>query len=694
MSTNAPKAKKISFLITNHNETRVDDYFWLRDKKNPEVIKYLESENAYFQKNMQPLIKLKKKLFDESKARIKQDDSSPLASRGEYFYYYKFKRGLQYPVYCRKKKLTRRPSSQVQNLKSQTVKAGKEEITLDCNLLAKGKAFFDSSGNQVSENQKLLAYTVDFDGSEKFQIRIKDIQSGQHYENLENSSGSFLWANDNQTLFYVVQDENLRPYRVYKHRLGERPKNDQLIFEEKDPKQFVNLSKSNSSQFIFVESHGKITSEVWFIDANKPDSKLTCFEARKEGIEYQLEHWQDLFLILTNSKAKNFQLMQVPPNKLGRKNWKTLIAENKNILLTSLLPFKDYLAISERSNGLPQIRIYNFETKKQFHIKFKDPAYDVKVSPDNFEFDTEIIRLAYSSPIQPLSILDYNMRTKKSVVAKENKVKGHNPKNYICKRVFVRGHDNIKIPLTIVHKKNVKANGKAPGYLYGYGSYGAIIPDAFFSRRDVYRLIDRGFVFALAHIRGGANMGRQWYEDGKFLKKKNTFKDFISCAEYLGKSKLIDKSRLAIAGGSAGGMLVGACMNMRPDLFKAVVAHVPFVDVLNTMFDKDLPLTQTEYKEWGNPEDKKYYQYIKSYSPYDNIKKAHYPHLFVTCGLNDPRVTYWEPAKWVAKLREHKLDSNLILFKTNMVAGHAGVSGRFDYLLEQAEEFAFLLNLV
>jgi oligopeptidase B len=687
MTLFAPNAKKKPLKITRHNDARIDDYFWLRDKSNPEVLKYLESENSFFENQMKPLKKLKKQLFEESKARLKPNDSSPFASRGDYCYYSKFKKGFQYPIFCRKKKL----ASFKTKLKSQL---SKEEILIDCNQLAKGKDFFDSTENQISENHKFIAYSVDYDGSEKFQIQIKEISTGKHFETLSNCSGSFLWANDHRTLFYVVQDLNLRPFRVYKHRLGKNPKTDQLVYEENDPKQFIHLTKSNSGEFIFIESQGKVTSEIWFIEANTPDSEIRCFEARKEGIEYQLEHWHQQFLILTNYRAKNFRVMQVQINKLGRKFWKTLLPENKNILLTSILPFNKYLAISERSLGLPQIRILNFETQKKFHIKFNDPAYDVRISSDNLEFDTDLIRLSYSSPIQPLSIFDYNMQVKKSKTIKETKIKGHNPKNYTCKRVFVQGYDGVKIPLTIVHKKTIKTNGKAPGYMYGYGSYGAIVPDAFFSRNDVYRLIDRGFVFALAHIRGGSNMGRHWYENGKSLKKKNTFKDFISCAEYLGKSKLIDKGRLAIAGGSAGGMLVGACMNMRPDLFKAVVAHVPFVDVLNTMFDKDLPLTQTEYKEWGNPEDQKYYHYIKSYSPYDNVSALHYPHVFVTGGLNDPRVTYWEPAKWVAKLRELKCDNNLILFKTNMQAGHAGVSGRFDYLHEQAEEYAFLLNIM
>jgi oligopeptidase B len=672
-----PKVKKISHIMKNHDDQREDHYFWLRDKNNPEVIQYLKAENAYFEEHMKPLAKLKNKLFKEMKARIKENDSSPLASFGDYFYYTKFKKGQQYKIECRKKK-----------------PAGKEEVILDCNKLAKGKKFFHSTGYQLSLNHELLAYSVDFDGSEKYQIKIKNIKTGKHFETLTNCSGSYVWANDNKTLFYVVQDNNLRPYQIYRHVLGQDATKDELIFEEKDSKHFIHLAKSSSDEFIFINSHGKITAEVWFINANEPSNKITCFEPRKEGIEYHLDHGNENFLIFTNFKAKNFQVMQTPIQKLGRRNWKTLIATNKDTLLTSQHVFKDFLALSERSDGLPQIRIYNFKTKKQHWIKFKDPVYDVRINWDNYEFDTADLRLAYSSPITPNSILDYNMKTKKTKLIKTTKIKGHNPKNYKCKRVFVAGHDGVQIPLTLVYRKNIKPNGKAPGYLYGYGSYGAIIPDAFFAKMDVYRLIDRGFVFALAHIRGGSNMGRHWYENGKFLKKKNTFKDFISCAEYLGNSKIIDKNRLAIAGGSAGGMLVGACMNMRPDLYKAVVAHVPFVDVLNTMFDKDLPLTQMEFKEWGNPEDKKYYHYIKSYSPYDNVNAKHYPHLFVTCGLNDPRVTYWEPAKWVAKLREHKLDQNQILFKTNMGAGHFGVSGRFEYLNEHAEEFAFLINLM
>jgi oligopeptidase B len=672
-----PKAKKIPHIMEKHNDVREDHYFWLRNKDNKEVLQYLKDENRYFEENMKPFDSLKTRLYKEMKARIKENDSTPPAPFGEFLYYTKFKEGQQYKIVCRRKKKSR-----------------KEEVILDCNKIAHHKEFFDSTGHKMSSDHQLIAYSADFDGSEKYQVKIKNIKTGKYFETLENCSGSCAWANDNETLFYVRLDLNLRPYQVYRHKLGENADKDTLIYEEKDSKHFIHLSKSKSDRFIFVNSHGKITSEVWYLEASEPDEKLICFETRKEGTEYELEHHEDDFLILTNYKAKNFQIMQRLTNKPGRKNWKTLIKASKDTLITSYHVFKDFLAISERCNGLPQIRVYNFKSQKPHRIEFKDAAYSVKVNSDNYEYATHILRITYSSPITPPAIFDYDVRSKKSKTMKVTKIKGHNPKHYRCKRVFVAGHDGVQIPLTLVYRKGLRANAKAPGYLYGYGSYGAIIPDAFFLFRDIYRLIDRGFVFGLAHVRGGSNMGRHWYENGKFLKKKNTFKDFISCAEFLGKSKLIDKQRLAIAGGSAGGMLVGACMNMRPDLFKAVVAHVPFVDVLNTMFDKDLPLTQMEFKEWGNPEDKKYYHYIKSYSPYDNVKNAHYPHLFVTCGLNDPRVTYWEPAKWVAKLRELKLGQNLILFKTNMGAGHQGASGRFEYLKEHAEEFAFLINLV
>ena len=673
----APQAPKHPQKFNNHGDIRIDDYFWMRDRKHPDTMPYLHAENKYFQAHMKPLTTLKNKLFKEMKARIKENDSTVPAREGNYLYSSKFKKGKQYAIYVRK-----------------PVKGRTEKTYFDGNIVAKGKKYFMLNALEVSPNENLLAYAVDFDGSERYSIHFKDLKSGKTLpEKIDNTYGSCEWAHDNKTLFYIVLDANLRPYRVYRHTLGTNPKHDTLVYEEKDSQHFIHLYRSQSQDYIYILSGGKITSEVWYLSANDPQGEFKCVEKRKEGIEYQVFDRNNEFWIRTNYKAKNFQIMKTPVNKPGRKNWKTVVAGSDKVMCTGMTLFADFLAISERENGLPQIRICDLNKNKKHLISFDDDAYDVNVGGGNREYKTNILRINYSSPIMPDSVIDYNMITRKSKTLKTKEVKGHKKTNYICKRVFVKSHDGTKVPMTLVYRKGFKPNGQAPGYLYGYGSYGANIPDAFPARRDVFRLIDRGFVYALAHPRGGGEMGRSWYEDGKFLKKKNTFKDFIACGEYLVKNKYVASNKLAACGGSAGGMLMGACINMKPNLFTAVAAHVPFVDVINTMFDKDLPLTQIEYKEWGNPTDKKYYNYMKSYSPYDNVVQQDYPHLFVTCGLNDPRVTYWEPAKWVAKLRENKTNDNALIFKTNMGAGHFGVSGRFDHLWELAEEYAFILKV-
>lgn len=673
----APKAPEKPFTIKKHGDVRVDKYFWLREKENPETMKYLHAENAYFEKHMSPLKKLKDRLYKEMKSRMKEDDSSVPAPHGEWLYYRRFKKGKQYAIELRKPKNGK----------------GKEQVLIDGNLIAKGKKYSQVSNESVSPDQKIFAYAGDFDGSERYVIYFKDLTTGKMLKDqLKNSNGSYAFANDNRTVFYTVLDENLRPYRVYKHILGTDAKKDELIYEEKDSKHFLGVSKSASGNFIFLGSYGKITSEVWYLDAHNPSLPAKCFQKRQEGVEYDLDHSGDHFWIHTNLKATNFKIMQVGLLDTTVKNWKDYIKHDPKVMIGQMFFTKRFMVLGQRVNGLPQIRIHDLQTNKSHVVKFADVAYTVSIHPDNFEYDTQVLRISYSSPIVPASVIDYDMVTRKSKTLKTAFVKGHNPKNYVCERIWVKGHDGVKIPMVLTYKKGVKKNGKNPTYLYGYGSYGATIPDSFPSYRDIYRLVDRGFVYALAHIRGGGEMGRHWYEDGKFLKKMNTFKDFISCGEYLKKNGYSAPNKLAICGGSAGGMLMGACMNMRPDLFDVVVAHVPFVDVVNTMLDKDLPLTQMEYKEWGNPDDKKYYHYMKKYSPYDNVEVKAYPHMFVTCGLNDPRVTYWEPAKWVAKLRELKTDSNTLIFKTNMGAGHFGASGRFEHLHENAEEYAFILS--
>lgn len=675
MNLRAPIAPKKTSTFGLHGDVRKDDYFWLREKTDPETMKYLKAENAYYEAYMKPLEPLTKRLFGEMRKRIKEDDSSVPSPYRDFSYYVRFQKGKQYPLQCRRPR-----------------RGGREQVLLDGNALAKGKKYFHTTGYEVSPDQNLLAYGTDFDGSERYRVHFKDLSTGKILKDeLKDSSGSFAWADD-ETFFYVVVDANLRPYRVYRHVLGESPKDDVLVYEEKDAKQFISLHHSASEEYLFITSAGKVTSESWYLPVSQPRSAFKCFEPRKEGLEYYPDHREGEFWILTNWKAPDFQVMRTPERKTSRRNWKTFVPHTESKLKTNLILFRDFMVITERERALPKISVYDFTKKKWHAVKFKDPVFSVGVGENLREYESTTLRISYSSPVRPDTVFDYDLRTRKFKTLKTQTVKGHVPSRYKCERVFIESHDGEKVPLTLLYKKGFKRDGKAPGYLYGYGSYGVSIPAAFPGRRDIYRLVDRGFVYALAHPRGGEEMGRRWYLNGKFLKKKNTFKDFIACAQYLVDRKWVAPKRLAICGGSAGGMLMGACMNMRPDLFGAVIAHVPFVDVLNTMLDKDLPLTQMEYKEWGNPEEPRYYKYIKSYSPYDNVTRKAYPPLMVTCGLNDPRVTYWEPAKWVAKLRELKKGDAPIVFKTNMGAGHFGQSGRYQHLEEQAEEYSFILK--
>lgn len=677
-SFSPPLAPRIETRLETHGDVRLDPYFWLRDKKHPETMKYLKAENEYYEQTMKPLKKVREKLFKEMKSRIREDDSSPPAPWGDYEYYTKFQKGKQYAIKCRRRKGSR-----------------KEEILLDENKLAHGKKYFSLGSFSVANSHNLLAYSVDFDGSEKYTLKFLDLKTKKDFgaQIPNTASGGVVWANDNQTLFYIVQDANLRPHRVFRHRLGQPSSQDTLIYEEKNPEFFLGLGKTASDQYILISSHAKNSSEIQFIDADFPLQKPRMIEPRKEDLEYEVEHNGDSFYLLTNANgATNFKVMRTPVAKPGKRNWKDFWGHKKTTLIGDFLMFKDWLVLFEREKANPQIHVVSLRRKSDTHlVRFKDPAYSVGPST-NFEFDTDELRINYSSMVQPSTTYDYNMRTSRRIVRKEQKVPGYKPSLYKCERLWVKGHDGTKIPLSLVYKKGLKKNGKAPTYLYSYGSYGSSTPTTFSTLR--LSLLNRGFVYAIAHIRGGQEMGRQWYEDGKFLKKKNTFLDFISCADYLVKNKFTSPSRLAIAGGSAGGMLMGAVLNMRPALFQVAAAHVPFVDVLNTMLDASLPLTPMEYNEWGNPNELKTYQYIKSYSPYDNVRPQNYPNILVTAGISDPRVTYWEPAKWVARLRTTKTGNGTIVFKTNMGGGHFGASGRFEALKEYADEYAFLFEFL
>lgn len=678
-----PIAPEVPHTHEKFGDKRNDEFFWMQNKSDPKVIAHLKRENAYFEKKMQPLTGLKKKLFKEMKSRHLENESSYPYKDGNYEYWIEFKKGLKYARRLRK-----------------NIFSNRKEVYFDENLEAKGHDYFSLGSLSFAPDQTTLAYCIDVAGDEIYNFRFRSFSSqpqknsdSAKSEVLRNCSSYHAWSKDSRYFFYVKLDHKQRPYQVYRHLIGSSPKKDKLIFHEKDPQFFVSIENSLSGEFIYINSGSMITSETWYLRSQEPTEEFRCIQERKEGIEYSIQDRQENFWMLTNAKAQNFKLMIAPIEFNGKRKWTVFQKEVSSNYLESFLILNSYLILSERILGLPQIRIYdlNLKTKKSKLLKFPDEVYNVSLGA-NPDFYADFIRLQYSSPVTPSSVIDYNLNTLQSSIRKTTQVTGHNAKNYICKRVWVKSHDQVKVPMTLVYKKSLRLDKNTPAYLYGYGSYGSVIPDAFPARRDVFRLIDRGFVYALAHIRGGAEMGRHWYENGKFLKKKNTFKDFIACAEYLIKNKYTNPKKLTIAGGSAGGMLVGACANMRPDLFQNVVAHVPFVDVLTTMLNKDLLLTQIEYKEWGNPEDKKYYHYMKDYSPYDNVTAKNYPNFFVTAGLNDPRVTYWEPMKWVARLRKTKLDKNIILFKTNMGAGHFGVTGRFDHFWETAEEYAFIIG--
>lgn len=671
-----PLAPKIPLVLKKHQDIRVDEYFWLRDIKNPKVLPHLKDENQYFKSQMKPIETLTRKLNKEMMARIEKNESTVPAPEGAYLYWSEYKARQEHPVHMRS-----------------LVGGQGKMVLLDENQLAKGLQGFSLSGYDICPMGRLMIYGVDTNGSEKYEFRIKNLVSGKLLKDrLQEVSGSVAWAADGQTLFYVKLDKNLRPYRVYRHRLGDDQTRDVLIFEEKNSEFFVHVNLSRTGDYLYIHSGAKDTDEIWYLSSRTPGDAWTCIQKRQKGLEYSVSDRFGEFWILTNKKGPNFCLMKTPIRNCSSKYWKLAWPHSKESLLESYIVFSNHVVLHEQHQGLPRFRVLNLLSGKNHVLKMDGQAYSISFG-ENREFYTQKLRFGYSSPIVPSAVIECDLASHEQVVLKQKKVRGHQPSRYVCERVMVKSHDGVKVPLTLVYKKGLRPNGKNPGYLYGYGSYGISMPDAFPSRRDVYRLIDRGFVYAVAHPRGGSEMGRAWYENGKYLKKKNTFFDFNACAKYLISKKWIAPKKLAACGGSAGGMLMGACMNMCPELYAVIAAHVPFVDVLNTMLDPNLPLTQLEYNEWGNPEkDPKYYRYIKSYSPYDNICAQVYPALFVTCGLHDPRVTYWEPAKWVARLREIKTDSNPILFKINMGAGHAGASGRYTHLRELAEEYAFILN--
>ena len=670
-----PQAPEIPHEIAEAGHTRNDPFFWLREKANPDVLKYLQAENRYTETALKPTEKLRDTIYHEMRRRIKEDDVSVPQKIGDYYYYSRTETGKQYAVHCRKKGSLE----------------AREEVILDENELAKGQKYFRIGILSVSPDHKLLAYSTDTNGGETYVIRIKILETGELLpDEIKNSSYSFAWANDNKTFFYDQLDDADRPYKALKHILGTSVNQDPTVYEEKDARFFLEIYKSRSEKFIFVSVESERASEVRFVDADHPEAEFTLIRPRENDLLYSVDHHGDRFFIVTNENAKNFKVVETPVASPDKEHWKDYLPYDPEVKVDAVDAFENHLVISERRNGLPAIRICDLKSGETHEINFDEPTYEVSLDR-NPVFKTGIVRIDYSSFITPNSVIDYDMVSRRKELKKEAPVLGGYKKSaYASERVFAKADDGVEIPISLFYKKGFRKDGTAPLLLTGYGAYG-ISTDANFSSSTI-SLVDRGFVFAIAHIRGGGELGRTWYEDGKLLKKKNTFTDFVSCTQYLIDQKYAAPKRVAILGGSAGGLLMGAVMNMRPDLFTSVIAAVPFVDVLNTMSDPSLPLTVTEYEEWGNPQDPKYFDYMASYSPYDNIEENQYPNLLVTAGLNDPRVSYWEPAKWVAKQRKLKHQNRILLLKTNMGAGHGGDSGRFDQLKEVAMEYAFAID--
>jgi oligopeptidase B len=673
----APIAKKIPHKLIKHGDIRIDNYFWMKDREHPEVLAYLKAENDYCEAKMSHTKRFQEELFEEMKGRIKEDDSSVPYKYNGYWYITKFEKGKDYPIYTRKKDSLDNP----------------EELLFDCNTMAEGHPYFKLAGISISPDNKKASFGIDTTGRRNYTIQIKNLETDEiENDQIEFTTGSASWANDNQTLFYTKKDElTLRSFQVYKHKLGQG--DDELVFQEGDETFGVTVYKSKSRKYVIIASYSTLTNEYHILKADEPDGKFEVFWPRKRGLEYSIAHYKDHFYILTNKdKATNFKLMRASESDRDIEKWVDVIAHKDDVLIEHIDIFKDYLVVSERQNGLNQIRIKKWNGTDDYYLPFDNETYTCYTST-NVEFDTDTLRYSYNALTTPASVIEFNMKTQTKKVLKEQEVLGgkFRKENYISERIWATGRDGTKIPMSVVYRKGIKRDGTNPLLQYAYGSYGNTI-DPYFSTIRL-SLLDRGFIYVISHVRGGEYLGRKWYEDGKLLNKKNTFFDFIDCSIHLIKERYTSSKHLYAMGGSAGGLLMGVVLNEAPELYNGVIAAVPFMDVVTTMLDDSIPLTTGEYDEWGNPNDKLYYNYMKSYSPYDNIEKAAYPNILVTAGLHDSQVQYWEPAKWVAKLREMKTDSNLLFLKTNMDAGHGGSSGRFESLKEDAEEFAFLLDL-
>lgn len=673
-----PVATKVPHELVMHNDTRIDPYYWMNQRDSEEVIEYLNQENAYTEAVMKSTEKLQEALFQEIKGRIKeQDESVPYFENG-YYYYSRYDEGKEYPIYCRKKESQDAP----------------EEVMLDLNQMAEGYAYYSVVGVNVSPNNKIVAFGVDTVSRRQYTIYFKNLETGELLNSkIPNTTGGIAWANDNTTVFYTIIDEALRPHQIYRHSVSdEGSENDALVYEENDETFRAFVYKSKSKEYIMFGSGSTLSTEFSYLSANNPLGKPKVIQPREKGLEYSVTHYGNKFYVITNLDAKNFRLMETPVTRTEKKNWKEVIPHRTDVLLSGIEVFKNFLVIDERKDGLKQLRIIDQQTRKEHYLNFGEEVYSAWISI-NPEYDTPLLRYAYTSMTTPFSTYDYNMATGEKILLKQTEVVGDfSPENYETKRHWVEARDGKKIPISVVYRKGVQQDGQNPALIYGYGSYGASMDPYFSSAR--LSLLDRGFVYVIAHIRGGEELGREWYEDGKLLRKMNTFTDFIDCSQFLVDSKYTNPDKLFAMGGSAGGLLMGAVANLRPDLYKGMIAQVPFVDVVTTMLDTSIPLTTGEYDEWGNPNDEEYYHYMKSYSPYDQVTAQDYPNMLVTTGYHDSQVQYFEPAKWVAKLRDTKTDDNILLFKTDMDAGHGGASGRFKSLRDVALEYAFMLYLL
>lgn len=680
-----PVPEKVAKELTGN---RIDNYYWMKlsdeqknakqkDEQTQKVINYLTAENDYLKSKLQHTESLQKKVYNEIVGRIKQTDESVPYKDNGYWYYTRYEQGKEYPIYCRKKETMDAP----------------EHILLNVNEMAKGHDYYSITGLSVSEDNLFLAYAEDSVSRRRYTVYVKNLRTGKLVEEpVPNTEGQITWANDNKTYFYTKKDSTtLRSRWIIKHKVGSSYKTDPIVSEENDETFYTGIFKTKSKKFLVIWAGSTLTNHYKILNANTPDGKFQEFNPRERGLEYSIDHYGDKFYVVTNLDAQNFRLMETPDTKTAKSNWKEKIAHRKDTLLQGIEIFKDYLVLSERAQANTLMRVINQKTNEKHYLNFGEPAYTIYPSI-NLEFDTDFLRYGYTSLTTPSSTYNYNMKTRERKLLKQTEVVGgYKADEYQTERLWATAADGTQIPMSIVYKKGIKKDGSNPTLIYGYGSYGASMDPTFSITR--LSLLDRGFVYAIAHIRGGQEMGRQWYEDGKMFKKKNTFTDFIDCSEFLIEEKFSSPDKLFASGGSAGGLLMGAVVNMRPDLYKGVIAKVPFVDVITTMEDESIPLTTGEFDEWGNPKNPESYMYMLEYSPYDQVKPQNYPNMLVTTGFHDSQVQYWEPAKWVAKLRELKTDNNTLLLRTNMETGHGGTTGRFKVYEELAQEYAFIIDL-